>query len=435
MNISIFGLGYVGCISAGCLAKLGHSIIGVDLSTQKVDQINRGEPTIIEESIDGIIADGHGKGKITATTITKNAVIESEVSIICVGTPSGVNGHLDLSAVQAVSEQIGLALLEKNSFHTIIIRSTVMPGTNSKITESIAKISGKKPNIDFAVVSNPEFLREGSAVLDYFNPSITVIGSTSEKARLIVKELYKDVKGEIEITTPEVAEMIKYVNNSFHALKICFANEVGNVAAHYGLDSHELMDLFSKDTKLNISSRYLKPGFAYGGSCLPKDLKGLQTMAHDAYINTPLLNSISRSNANHLSTVLTRIDNSNKKKIGLIGLTFKPGTDDLRHSPSVALVEALTGKGYVVKIFDENIQMNKIIGQNKSYIETSLPHISDLLVNSLNELVNKTELIVITQAATNLETLIQEEPSVEFFDVCRAIKNVDMFDNLTGLSW
>jgi GDP-mannose 6-dehydrogenase len=195
------------------------------------------------------------------------------------------------------------------------------------------------------------------------------------------------------------------------------------------------MDLFSKDTKLNISSRYLKPGFAYGGSCLPKDLKGLQTMAHDAYINTPLLNSISRSNANHLSTVLTRIDNSNKKKIGLIGLTFKPGTDDLRHSPSVALVEALTGKGYVVKIFDENIQMNKIIGQNKSYIETSLPHISDLLVNSLNELVNETELIVITQAATNLETLILEEPSVEFFDVCRAIKNVDMFDNLTGLSW
>ncbi|HND46897.1 MAG TPA: nucleotide sugar dehydrogenase, partial [Chitinophagales bacterium] len=267
MEISIFGLGYVGCVSLGCLAKNGHQVIGVDVHQQKVDLINKGLPTIVEKDIDTIIAEEFKNGKIRATNDANDAVANSEISIICVGTPSSKRGNLNLDFIYKVAEQIGQALKNKNSFHSVVIRSTVLPGTNEKVGEIIAEFSGKKRNKDFSIVSNPEFLREGTAVKDYYHPSITVLGGDSEIALEKVAALYKELPAPIEIVDIRVAEIIKYVNNSFHAVKVTFANEVGNISKSLGIDSHKVMELFCKDTHLNISPTYFKPGFAYGGSC------------------------------------------------------------------------------------------------------------------------------------------------------------------------
>ncbi len=383
MKISIFGLGYVGCVSLGCLAKNGHEVIGVDVQPLKVDLVNRGLATIVEKDIDTIIKEQFELKKISATVDFKAAVLQSEISIICVGTPSSATGHLNLSYIYRTAEAIGEALKEKNSFHVVVIRSTVLPGTNKKLGEIIEQVSGKKRNQAFSVVSNPEFLREGSAVKDYYNPSVTVIGGDNTKAIEKVASLYKDLKGAIEITDIEVAELIKYVNNSYHALKITFANEVGNICKSLHVDSHKVMQLFCKDTHLNISPAYFKPGFAYGGSCLPKDLRGLVTLGHDHYITTPLLSSIETSNENQKSVAFELIARTGKKKICFIGLSFKEGTDDLRYSPSVDLAEKLIGKGYSLTIYDQNVHISKLVGANKAFIEEHLPHLSELISNDL----------------------------------------------------
>ena len=289
MNISIFGLGYVGCVSMGCLAKMGHNVLGIDLNKQKVEQINNGHATIVEKKIDTIISDQIALGKIKATVDSSNAVQNSKVSIICVGTPSTQEGHLDLSAVISVAKDIGLSLKNKTEFHTIAVRSTVLPGTCEQITEIIAKTSGRTPEVNFSVISNPEFLREGSAVFDYFHPPYTLIGVNNKKAKEIMIEIYQDIDAELIIADVQTAEIMKYINNSFHALKVSFGNEVGNICKKLNIDSHNVMDIFVRDTQLNISPYYLKPGFAYGGSCLPKDLKALQTLAHDLYLKTPVI--------------------------------------------------------------------------------------------------------------------------------------------------
>ena len=332
MNISIFGLGYVGCVSVGCLAKNGHNVIGVDVADHKVNLINSGKPTIIEKDIDHIIAAEFNNGRISATQDYQSAVNATQVSIICVGTPSSPTGQLDLGYVYRVAEQIGEALKKKKDFHVVSIRSTVLPGTNEKVNEIIARKSGKKIDKDFAVVSNPEFLREGYAVSDFFNPPFTAIGTSSDRAFSIMQDVYKNINGQQERVDIKVAELIKYVNNTFHALKITFANEVGNICKKLNIDSHEIMDLFIKDAQLNISSAYLKPGFAYGGSCLPKDLKGLATLAHDYYLDSPVIESIERSNEAQKKLVAEMILAQNKKNIGIIGLSFKKDTDDLRYS-------------------------------------------------------------------------------------------------------
>ena len=298
MNISIFGLGYVGCVSLGCLAQNGHHVIGVDVNELKVNLINEGKATIIEKDIDTIIKEQRENNNISATLDHKSAVLNSDVTIICVGTPSTNNGHLNLDYINQTAKQIGEALKEKNLFHVIVIRSTVLPGTNKKAGEIISEVSGKKRNIDFAIVSNPEFLREGSAVEDYYNPAITVLGSDCDRAIKIVESVYDDIKAPIIKTDIEVAEIIKYVNNTFHALKICFANEIGNICKKMNIDSHKVMNIFCKDTHLNISPYYFKPGFAYGGSCLPKDLKALKTISHDNYLTSPIIESIHSSNEN-----------------------------------------------------------------------------------------------------------------------------------------
>ena len=434
MRISIFGLGYVGCVSLGCLAKNGHSVIGVDVNKMKVDLINEGMATIVEKDIDEIIFEQHKNGRIRATTCYKDAILQSDISILCVGTPSTANGHLSLGFVHKTAEQIGEVLKEKNGFHTVVIRSTVLPGTNEQVGTIIERISGKKRNQHFSVVSNPEFLREGTAVYDYYHPSITVIGGDHEEAVNQVVELYKELNAPIERTDIKIAEMIKYVNNSFHALKITFANEIGNICKALQIDSHKLMGLFCRDTHLNISPAYLKPGYAYGGSCLPKDLKGLVTLSHDQYLNTPLLRSIEESNEYQKNKGFELIKAIGKKKVLFIGLSFKDGTDDLRLSPYVELAEKLIGKGYTIMIYDENVRVAKLMGANKSFVDEHLPHLSDLITEDLTTAILYADIIVLNHRSIDLShyaDTLDEKHIVDLVNV-RAKENVK---NYEGICW
>ncbi|EAZ82537.1 UDP-glucose dehydrogenase family protein [Algoriphagus machipongonensis] len=435
MNISIFGLGYVGCVSLGCLAKNGHKVVGVDINDTKVGMINCGIATIVEKDIDLIIKEEFENNSISATTSANKAVLETELSIICVGTPSSPQGHLNLSYIYKTAEQIGEALKNKIDFHTVVIRSTVLPGTNKKIGEIIAQFSGKKRGEGFSVVSNPEFLREGTAVKDYYNPAITVIGGDHEVALSKVSSLYDELEAPIEITDIEVAEMIKYVNNSFHALKITFANEVGNIAKSMGIDSHKVMELFCKDTHLNISPAYFKPGFAYGGSCLPKDLKGLVTLGHDQYVATPVLSGVHESNEHQKRLAFELIARTGKKKICFIGLSFKEGTDDLRYSPSVDLAEKLIGKGYQLTIHDENVHLSKLIGENRSFIDEHMPHLSELIEEDPKKAIEDSEIVLINHRnfdATRYLDILKEKPCL--IDLVR-IPELEELPNYEGLCW
>jgi len=434
MNISIFGLGYVGCVSLGCLAKNGNNVIGVDINKQKVNLINEGKATIIEKDIDKIIYEQKAKGKLYATLDYKEAVENSDVSVICVGTPSSKSGHLNLDYIYQTAEQIGKALKEKNSFHVVVIRSTVLPGTNKKVGEIITKVSCKEKNVDFAVVSNPEFLREGTAVKDYYNPAITVLGSDCEKALGIMEKIYKTVNAPIVKTDIEVAEIIKYVNNTFHALKICFANEVGNICKKMDIDSHKVMELFCKDIHLNISPYYFKPGFAYGGSCLPKDMKALKTISHDNYLLSPIIEAIHNSNENQKRIVIDMIESTGRKKIGILGLSFKQGTDDLRYSPTVDIVEYLFGKGYSVLIWDKNVEQSKLVGSNKEFIHKHIPHLAKLITDDLDKVINTSEVILITQKNEIISSFVENYPNKIFIDVIRVTDKINS-DNYYGICW
>lgn len=433
MNISIFGLGYVGCVGIGCLASQGNKMIGVDVSDIKVNLINSGKPTIVEKDIDELIKKGFDEGRISATLDYKYAVKNSDISFICVGTPSAENGHLNLNYIYQTAKEIGEALKDKDAFHIVVIRSTVFPGTNAKISEIIENESGKHRNVDFAVVSNPEFLREGTAVNDYLNPPLTVLGSSCSKAIDVMKELYAPMNAPIEVVSIEVAEMIKYVNNSYHALKVVFANEVGQICKKLGIDSHEVMRIFCMDKQLNISPYYFKPGFAYGGSCLPKDLKGLKTLAHDLYLDTPVLASIDESNQNHIQFAIKQIESTGKKKIGVLGLSFKAGTDDMRNSPIVNIIEYLYGKGYEIKIYDKNVSISRLIGKNKSVIMEKLPHLNSLLCDKIEDVTEWAEMLVIS---TKEEAFKQLKPKAgqPVFDLVR-IKELENEDNYNGLCW
>lgn len=434
MNISIFGLGYVGCVSLGCLAKNGNKVIGVDVNQTKVDLVNKGKATIIEKNIDAIIESQYKLGNIYATNDYKKAVLNSDVSIICVGTPTTKSGHLDLGYIFKTAKQIGISLKEKASFYSIAIRSTVLPGTNKIFGEIVEQYSGKLRNIDFAIVSNPEFLREGSAVEDYYNPPITVLGSDNTYALNVFKEIYSKVNGKIECVDIEVAEIIKYVNNTYHALKICFANEVGNICKKINIDSHQLMKLFCMDKQLNISDYYFKPGFAYGGSCLPKDMKALKTIAHDNYISSPVIENIHESNENQKRIAIDLIEKTGRKNIGFLGLSFKQGTDDLRYSPTVEVVEYFYGKGYNIYIWDKNVHVAKLIGTNKEYINNRIPHLLSLITDDMNSVINISDCIIVTQKINNFEKIIIANKKKIFIDVVRTI-DMKTNGNYIGISW
>ena len=435
MNISIFGLGYVGCVSLGCLAKNGHKVIGVDVNQNKIDLINKGLPTIIENDIDYIIKDQNIKGNISATADSKYAVLSSDVSIIAVGTPSTLNGHLDFKYIYNVAENIGKALKEKDAFHIIAIRSTVLPGTCDKVAEIITAISGKIRNEGFAIVDNPEFLREGSAVQDYFNPPLTLIGSDNTAAAKTMASLYESFPGEIIITNLKVAEIMKYVNNTFHALKISFANEVGNICSALDIDSHEVMNIFCKDKQLNISNYYFKPGFAYGGSCLPKDLKGLKTLAHDLYIHTPVIDGIGITNENQIDRAIKMIQQFPNKKLGFLGLSFKQGTDDLRNSPAVRVIEAIIGQGENVTIYDKNVNLSILTGTNKDFIDTRIPHLSKLLVADLEGIISESDVLIVCTKEKEFEQKLIQTTHKTIIDFVRLSDDLLDKKNYFGINW
>ena len=434
MNISIFGLGYVGCVSLACLAENGHNVLGVDIMAHKNDLINSGKATIIEKDIDPLIENNWKAGRISSTQDFQEAVKKTEVSILCVGTPSDVNGHLNLNAIYETAAQIGKAIRSKDGFHIAVIRSTVLPGTNEKVGEIIAENSGKKRNEHFAIVSNPEFLREGSAVKDYYNPPVTVIGTDNEYASKKMVEMYKEINAPIVETSIDIAELIKYVNNSFHALKVAFANEVGNICKKMNIDSHELMNLFCMDKQLNLSSYYLKPGYAFGGSCLPKDLKAFNTMAHDFYLESPVLNSILESNNNQKDQGLKLVLEQNTKKIGILGLSFKKGTDDLRYSPVVELAENLLGKGCSLHIYDKNVNVSLLSGTNKVYIDEHIPHLSDLITDDLQKVIEESETIIISHDEPEFKDVNIKYPDKHFIDLVK-IKGVQKTENYEGICW
>ena len=434
MNISIFGLGYVGCVSLGCLAKNGHQVIGVDVNPVKIQLINQGKPTIIEKEIDELISENWEQGRIRATQDYAEAVRKTELSILCVGTPSTPEGHLDLSAIYESAKQIGEALKAKTQFHTVVIRSTVLPGTNRKVGEIIEEQSGKIRNRDFSVVSNPEFLREGTSVHDYFHPPVIAIGTDSQQAANVMRKMYRDIDAPIEETQIEVAELIKYVNNAFHALKISFANEVGNICKKLNIDSHNLMHLFCMDRQLNISPYYLKPGFAYGGSCLPKDLKALQTLAHDFYISSPVLSAIGPSNENQKKRAIDMVLEKGVQKVGILGLSFKSGTDDLRFSPIVDVAEHLLGKGLALRIYDRNVNLSKLTGTNKQFIDQRIPHLSDLISDDLEEVVGLSELIIIAHKEPEFHCINTRYPEKTFIDLVK-IKEGSSEGNYEGICW
>jgi GDP-mannose 6-dehydrogenase len=435
MKISIFGLGYVGCVSLGCLAKNGHKVIGVDTSQTKVNQINSGKATIIEKDIEKIIAEQVAAGNISATTDNSMAINGSDISIIAVGTPSTNKGHLDLSHIFKVAENIGEVLKQKSTMHIIAIRSTIMPGTCDKFADTVEKVSGKKRNIDFAIVDNPEFLREGTAVQDYYNPPLTLIGSDNRDAANSVSVLYEKLPGEIIITDLKTAEIMKYVNNTFHALKISFGNEIGNICSELGIDSHKVMEIFCKDRQLNISPYYFKPGFAYGGSCLPKDLKGFQTLAHDLYVDVPVIDSINRTNEIQIQRAIKAIFKYWNKKLGFLGLSFKAGTDDLRNSPAVTVIETLLGKGCDIKIYDRNINLAMLTGTNKDFIDTRIPHLATLLTEDPGKLINDCDVIIINTKEPEFLRYLENTHDKVIIDFVRLDEDLLQKNNYFGINW
>ncbi len=396
MRISVFGLGYVGAVSAGCLANDGHSVIGLDPNKTKVDLINKGISPIIEKDIGEMISKMVENGSLAATSDIHEAVMGSDISLICVGTPSQLNGNLDLSYVRRVCEEIGSAIKAKESFHVVVARSTMLPGSmRTVVIPSLEAASGLKAGVDFGVCNNPEFLREGTAVYDYYNPPKTVIGESDAKAGDILVELYKNMNAPLIRTDVETAEMVKYTDNNWHALKVAFANEIGNICKAVGIDGHKVMEIFCQDTKLNLSPYYMKPGFAFGGSCLPKDVRALTYKGKVLDLDLPILNAIMPSNKRQIEKAINMIVTKGCRKIGILGFAFKAGTDDLRESPIVDVIEYLIGKGYELKLYDKNVNLAALTGANRDYILNHIPHISKLMVENLDEVMNFADTIVI----------------------------------------
>jgi len=436
LRISVFGLGYVGAVSAGCLADDGHEVIGVDPIPTKVDLINSGQSPIIETEIGEIIAATAKAGRLRATGDHGEAIRESELSFVCVGTPSQANGNLDLRYVRRICEQIGEALKDKSGRHTVVIRSTILPGTMRNIVIPILEeFSGKKAAVDFGVCNNPEFLREGTAVNDFRRPPKTVIGEVDQASGDELAELYEKLEAPLIRTDLETAEMVKYVDNSWHALKIGFANEIGTICKSLGLDSHKIMQIFCSDRKLNISAAYLSPGFAFGGSCLPKDLRALSYRAKTNDLDLPILNSILPSNEKQVNRGLQLITEKGHQKVGILGFSFKTGTDDLRESPIIELIERLLGKGYELRIYDKNVKIASLVGANRDFILNRIPHISRLMVNHVEAVLDYAETIVIGNKDPDFQTvpdkLRKGQSVVDFVRITNGTSN----GKYDGISW
>ncbi|MFC5385879.1 nucleotide sugar dehydrogenase [Aquamicrobium segne] len=437
MKISIFGLGYVGTVCAACMADRGHEVIGCDVSEAKTALINAGQSPIIEKDIGELVAAKVAAGSLRATTSAKEAVMGSDLSLLCVGTPSRPNGSLDLAAVEAVARQIGAVLKTKDSYHSIVIRSTVLPGTLEEIViPALEQASGKKLGTAFGVASNPEFMREGSAVADFNNPAKTVIGAEDDITRKRLLELYEGLPGQTIVTEPRLAELVKYTDNTWHALKVAFGNEIGNICKAAGVDSHDLMKVFFADTKLNISNAYLLPGFAFGGSCLPKDVRAINAyaMLHD--VEVPLLKSLIPSNKQQIERALQWVLGYDKRQIGFLGFSFKAGTDDLRESPYLELIERLLGKGCDIRIFDQNVSLAKLVGANKTYLMNAIPHVTQLMVPSVDDLIKHADIVVATSRSPEYEAVVKKMRSDQILlDMARLPDTEHVAGVYDGINW
>ena len=395
-QVSVFGLGYVGSVTAACLASKGHAVVGVDTSASKVEQLDAGRSPIVEPGVKELIDQAHRSTKLRATTDSAAAVMQTDISFLCVGTPSLRSGKLDLGHMEPVCQEIGKVLKNKDAFHLVVVRSTVLPGTAENIViPALEQTSGKRMGKAFGVCVNPEFMREGTAVADFLEPAMTIIGAADAHHAALLRELYAWAPGRIFETSFRSAEMVKYVCNAWHAVKVSFANEVGTMAKELGVDAEAVTEIFTADTKLNISSTYLKPGFAFGGSCLPKDVRALNYRAKELDLRLPLFDSILPSNDEHLKRAIEMVLDTGKRNIAILGLSFKAATDDLRESPQVQLVKHLLGEGCTIKIWDDNVSLGRLIGSNRQYIDQAIPHIGSLLENDIGQILKNAEVVVI----------------------------------------
>lgn len=436
MKLSVFGLGYVGCVAAACLADAGHDVVGVDVNPTKVEIINSGKSPIIEDGISELIAKVVETGRLSATTDSARAIRDSDISLVCVGTPSNQNGSLHLRHVEQVCAEIGAALKNKNERHIVVIRSTMLPGTvENTVVPVLEETSGKKAVRDFGICINPEFLREGSSLKDYHAPPFTLIGADDEVTTSAVQALYADIKAQMFVTSLKTAEMVKYVCNCFHALKVTFANEVGNICKALQIDSHEVMQVFCQDTKLNLSPYYLKPGFAFGGSCLPKDLRAINYKAKELDVEVPVLSSILPSNRLQIERAVEMVVRSGKKRVGVLGFSFKAGTDDLRESPIVTLIETLIGKGFELAIYDRHVSVAKLVGANKEYIEREIPHISKLMRSDIDAVLNDSDIVIIGNHAEEFRGVAERlREGQQLIDLVRLYDRTSN-ENYQGICW
>jgi GDP-mannose 6-dehydrogenase len=436
VKLSVFGLGYVGCVSAACFADAGNEVIGVDVNPTKVEIINSGKSPIIEDGINELIAKVVKSGRLSATIDSERAVMDSDLSLVCVGTPSNQNGSLHLRHVEQVCREIGSVLKRKEKRHIVVVRSTMLPGTiENTVVPALEETSGKKAVKDFGICINPEFLREGSSLKDFHAPPFTLIGADDEETTAAVSSLYVNINAPVFVTSLKTAEMVKYVCNCFHALKVSFANEIGNICKALQIDSHEVMDVFCQDTKLNLSPYYLKPGFAFGGSCLPKDLRAINYKAKELDVEVPVLSAILPSNRLQIERAVEMVMSSGKKRVGVLGFSFKAGTDDLRESPMVTLIETLIGKGFELALYDRHVSVAKLVGANKEYIEREIPHISKLMRSTVDGVLNDSDVVIIgNQAEEFLSVAERLRSDQQLIDLVRLFDRTSN-ENYHGICW
>ncbi len=437
MKVSVFGLGYVGSVSAACFADQGHHVVGVDPNETKVDLMRRGRAPIVEPELGDMTKRAVARKLMSATADCEDALMRTEISFVCVGTPSRANGSLNLDYLEGACAEIGRALRKKNAYHVVAIRSTVLPGTmRNLVIPVLEKSSGRKVAVDFGVSNNPEFLREGTAIFDFRNPPKTVIGQTDPRSGDMVQALYEGLPGPMIRCPIEIGEMVKYADNSWHAVKVAFANEIGKFCKAAEIDSHQVMDIFCQDTKLNISPYYLRPGFAFGGSCLPKDVRALTYKARSLDVSTPLLDSLIPSNRAQVEAGVDMILQAGSRKIGILGFSFKHGTDDLRESPLVDVIERLVGKGFDLRLYDRNVSIARLVGANRDYILKVIPHIERLMLDDIDDVLAHADTIVIGNNAAEFRDIASKlRPDQHVVDFVRIKPIEDMHANYQGICW